>query len=129
MVSIVWIFNVNISSEYIKKSLALDKQHSVLDIVIASSASKCIASVIAYPHEVLRSRLQDHAHGKDIQVTTANYEPYKGMTDAIKRIWNEEGYKGFYRGMGTNLVRVVPAAVLTLGSFELCSQFLHKIDS
>lgn len=95
-------------------------------IIISSSASKIVASMIAYPHEVLRSRLQDHAHGKDIQLA-ANYEPYKGMKDAIYRIWHEEGYRGFYRGMTANFVRVVPAAVLTLGSFELFAQYLHKI--
>ncbi|EFC49744.1 predicted protein [Naegleria gruberi] len=116
--------------EYLKRLLKdHDKRHnSTVDILIASSVSKIIASMIAYPHEVLRSRLQDHGHGKNIQ-TGANYEPYKGMRDAIYRIWHEEGYRGFYRGMGANLVRVVPAAVLTLGSFEFCSQMFQKFDS
>ncbi|KAL9651787.1 hypothetical protein ABK040_014432 [Willaertia magna] len=112
--------------EYFKKSLRLKhnkESNSMLEIMIAGSVSKCIASVVAYPHEVLRSRFQDHAHGKDIQIG-GNYEPYKGMRDAVKRIYTEEGIKGFYRGMGTNLVRVVPAAVLTLGSYEFCVKLL-----
>lgn len=63
-----------------------------------------IASVATYPHEVLRTRLQ-------IQKTHGAYE---GIVATFKRILAEEGYRGFYRGMGVNLMRTVPASALTI---------------
>ena len=36
----------------------------------------------------------------------------------IKRTWAAEGVKGFYRGLGTNLVRVLPGTCVTFVVYE-----------
>ena len=42
---------------------------------------------------------------------------YEGIGVTFKKILREEGYRGFYRGMGVNLVRTVPSSALTILSF------------
>ncbi|KAL0486268.1 mitochondrial substrate carrier family protein [Acrasis kona] len=96
---------------------------SLLNVVLSSSISKLIASIAAYPHEVLRSRFQEH---RPSGVSDARSLPYKNLRDACKRIYNEEGVAAFYRGMGTNLLRVVPAAVITLSVYEMTAKWLTK---
>ncbi|EFA76024.1 mitochondrial substrate carrier family protein [Heterostelium album PN500] len=98
------------------------KELQMFDIVLASSASKIVASIVAYPHEVLRSRLQDNSP----------HSPFKlkgGLLANFKQIINEEGFRGLYKGMGVNLIRVTPACAITFTSYEFIRNYLVSIDS
>jgi solute carrier family 25 folate transporter 32 len=96
--------------------------------MFSSSVSKCIACCVAYPHEIIRSRLQDAGHAKGIQqqssTPTTKFRQYKNVRDAVQTIAKDEGLRGFYRGLAPTLISAVPAAVLTLLSYEKMREFL-----
>ncbi|GAA5803697.1 hypothetical protein HPULCUR_009180 [Helicostylum pulchrum] len=85
-------------------------------ILLASSLSKMAASLATYPHEVIRTRLQNQ--------TRKPYK-YQGIVHAIKIISKEEGIRGFYKGLSTNLVRTVPSSAMTILTYELV---IKKLD-
>ncbi|KAL6071320.1 Nicotinamide adenine dinucleotide transporter 2, mitochondrial, variant 2 [Balamuthia mandrillaris] len=87
-----------------------------LELVAASSGAKVVASVAAYPHEVVRARFQ-HQHHTD-------HDKYHSLRDVIARIPKEEGWLSFYRGMGTNLLRVLPSCAVTFTVYELVQRHL-----
>ena len=55
-------------------------------------------------------------------------EKYKGMAQALKRIFSEEGSKGFFKGNGANCIRFVLSQLkyLKLMSVQEC---FHMWDS
>ncbi|KAI0722037.1 mitochondrial FAD carrier protein [Cerioporus squamosus] len=75
---------------------------------LMSGASKLFALASTYPYQVVRSRIQNNA--------TAHL--YPTIPVCIKKTWAEEGVRGFYRGLGTNLVRVLPGTCVTFVVYE-----------
>ena len=89
------------------------------ELVVASAVAKMVASSVTYPHEVIRSHM--HVQGLG---------PFEGLFGLIGRIYKDGGgWRAFYRGVGTNLVRTTPAAAITFTSYELISRQLRDIGA
>ena len=46
------------------------------------------------------------------------------MMSVMKNIMKNEGLKGFYRGMGPNMFKVIPAVSISYAIFEQSKQLL-----
>ncbi|KAF8841292.1 mitochondrial carrier [Paxillus ammoniavirescens] len=75
---------------------------------VMSGASKLFALATTYPYQVIRSRIQNNA----------TVHLYPDIPTTIKRTWKGEGIRGFYRGLGINLVRVLPGTCVTFVVYE-----------
>ncbi|KAJ9549005.1 hypothetical protein OSB04_021548 [Centaurea solstitialis] len=109
------------------KSYLAQRDHTTVNelspgkVAVASSMSKILASIMTYPHEVIRSRLQDQGQVKNPEIH------YKGVVDCVKKVFQKDGLPGFYRGCATNLLRTTPSAVITFTSYEMINRFLQRI--
>ncbi|KAA8649826.1 hypothetical protein EYZ11_004137 [Aspergillus tanneri] len=84
----------------------------------AAGLSKLIAVLIAYPHEVLRTRLR--------QAPMADGHPkYTGVMQCLRLMVKEEGVAALYGGLTAHLIRTVPSAAITLGTYELVLKLLN----
>ena len=79
-------------------------EESPLDLLLASGLSKMAASLITYPHEVIRSRMMD-ARGPTVDMNVMRI---------VQCIIQNEGYKGLYSGLKVTLFRVIPNCCVTV---------------
>ena len=78
------------------------------------------ASTFHYPLDTIRRRLMMQSDLADGKATK-----YKSSFDCMKRMYFEEGISGFYRGLGTNYIRSVGAA-LVLVSYDFFKSVLSS---
>jgi len=78
-----------------------------LSLMMAAAFSKGCASCIAYPHEVIRTRLREEG------------SKYKYFFQTARLVAVEEGYAAFYRGLIPQLVRQIPNTAIVLSTYEL----------
>ncbi|TFK48698.1 mitochondrial NAD transporter [Heliocybe sulcata] len=90
-------------------------------ILLCSAASKMTASVVTYPHEVVRTRLQTQ---RRLLADRHAALAYAGLVQTTRNIVTEEGWRGLYKGLSINLFRTVPNSAVTMLTYELLMRWL-----
>ncbi|KAK2157599.1 hypothetical protein LSH36_188g05004 [Paralvinella palmiformis] len=87
-----------------------------IEFMAAGATSKTIATCIAYPHEVARTRLREEGN------------KYHGFWQTLATVFKEEGVRGMYRGLVTQLVRQIPNTAIMMSTYEavvyLCTRYM-----
>jgi solute carrier family 25 (mitochondrial phosphate transporter), member 23/24/25/41 len=61
------------------------------------------------------------------QVQSAGRNEYKmSVGRALVKMWQEEGWRGFMRGNGTNCIRIVPYSAVQFGSYNLYKRVCYS---
>lgn len=105
--------------ECLKRSLWGKDDAPSLGVALVSGTSKAFASTVCNPLEVCRTRLQDRRN--------AGNADYQSMGSAFKAIWRDEGIRGLYRGVGVNVMRVVPTTVVAFVVYEKVLSGMHSV--
>lgn len=105
------------TSEYRKKCNEKREYVFMLDIVVTSLIAKLAASIVTYPHEVLRARLQDDRNKHVSAINT------------VKKIVREEGFFNLWSGYRVNLVRIFPATISTFVAYEYINKLFKGYEN
>ncbi|GAA5951037.1 hypothetical protein JCM3765_004659 [Sporobolomyces pararoseus] len=81
-------------------------------VSVAAGMAKLVATVITYPHEVIRTRLRQPPPASGAS------PKYVSLVQSFKLVLREEGWKALYGGMSPHLLRVVPNAVTMFWVYE-----------
>uniref|UniRef100_A0A3P9B2Y7 Solute carrier family 25 member 36a n=1 Tax=Maylandia zebra TaxID=106582 RepID=A0A3P9B2Y7_9CICH len=99
--------------EYKAQASMDEEEESVKDasdfvgMMLAAATSKTCATSIAYPHEVIRTRLREEG------------SKYRSFFHTLLTVPKEEGYRALYRGLTTHLVRQIPNTAIMMCTYEV----------
>ncbi|KAE9399123.1 mitochondrial FAD carrier protein [Gymnopus androsaceus JB14] len=111
-----WGFDMK-RQQYLKEGREWNPQVDKLSntaYTVMSASSKLIALSSTYPYQVIRSRIQNDP------------ELYRNIRSTISQTWSQEGLRGFYRGLATNLVRILPGTCVTFVVYENLAWLLRS---
>lgn len=58
----------------------------------------------------------------ELQVQNPHAIKYNGTIQGLKYIWRTEGFRGMFKGNGTNCARIVPNSAVKFFSYEEASK-------
>jgi len=79
-----------------------------------------VGTTCIFPLDMVKTRLQASGQGGNIR--------YNGPADVVKRMYAGEGIRGFYRGLGANLVGVAPEKAIKLAVNDQCREYFEEAD-
>ena len=81
---------------------------------LAGAISGTTACVACYPLDLVRTRLTTQLEGR---------ENYRGIMDAIRKIYASEGLVGFYSGLGPTLAVAVPNLAISFSVYGTMKEY------
>ena len=94
---------------------AIDEKHPTLQHLISGGMAGMCAVIFTYPFDMLKTRVYISQMGTTNSVLKSMHT---GFTD--------KGLKSFYKGMGINLVSVIPNMALSFTSYEYIRKWLRQ---
>jgi Mitochondrial carrier protein len=97
-----------------------EKKNSLSGTISSAGIAKLVASLITYPHEVVRTRLRQEPE-------PGQARKYTGLLQTVKVVIREEGVAALYGGLSAHLLRVVPVSYIPSSSLALGEVMLIHI--
>jgi solute carrier family 25 iron transporter 28/37 len=106
-----------------------DHDLNTVNHLVAGATAGCVASFVTLPIDTVKTRIQTEAltlkKSLVVELTQAHKPiddipqvPRSGMLKISKIIYQQEGLKGFYRGLAPRLISIIPSASITFAAYE-----------
>lgn len=92
----------------------ISQSHENLKHSIAGAGAGIVSSIVTCPLDVAKTRLQNQGIAKPGE------KLYKGTVGTLSRIWQEEGIRGLYRGLGPTILGYLPTWAIYFTAYDYC---------
>ena len=95
------------------------QEAGVAVLLFSGMTSSTLAMFLTYPLNLIRTKVQ--ANG-----LLPKEKRYTGVSHIVKSIYQKDGWKGFYRGIIPNLLKVIPSTGISYTSYQYFNDVLKK---
>eukprot|EP00743_Colponemidia_sp_Colp-15_P002397 GILK01002598.1.p1 GENE.GILK01002598.1~~GILK01002598.1.p1 ORF type:complete len:308 (+),score=33.41 GILK01002598.1:39-962(+) len=111
--------------------MAVPSQHDSLKPIpvplsgklLVGAVAGVIGTTIIFPMDLVKTRLQNQ------KALSGGEKPYNGILDCFRKSFKEGGFRGMYRGLGPNLVGVIPEKAIKLAMNDYFREKLQGDDA
>lgn len=90
-----------------------------LATAVAGGSSRVLASVLFYPLQVVRLKMEHEQYyeyskvaSSQIKVRLSDKRMYDGVWDCVLQTVKNDGFRGLYRGLGATIINLLPASAM-----------------
>jgi len=105
--------------EFLRGVLTPPENATIPRKLLCGALAGSISQTLTYPFDVLRRKMQVTAMGRGVM----GYK-YSGAIDAMRHIMRIEGWRGLYRGLWPNLLKVSPSIATSFFTYETVKEYL-----
>lgn len=91
---------------------------NTIQLLASGGIAGTMAQTVTYPLDVLRRKMQ-------MQGFSEKYPVYGSTWNCIKITFEKESWRGFYRGLLPNYLKVVPAISISFVTYEQVKLFVR----
>ncbi|KAK2706926.1 mitochondrial thiamine pyrophosphate carrier-like isoform X2 [Artemia franciscana] len=102
---------------YSNLKLLSNETNEVLIRGVAGGCGGCLATLVSYPTDVLRTRFSSQGE----------FKVYTSLNQAMASILKEDGYRGFFRGLQPSLLQIFPYVAIQFGLYKPCGDLVKHI--
>lgn len=111
----VWFYAYEQLIHYAQRSQGINRHEiNTFQLLLAGALSGQALWLASYPLDVIKSRIQ----------SDLNFDKKVSSFNVAKQLFNQHGFKGFWKGIGPALVRAVPCSAGTFATVELTLRLL-----
>ncbi|KAK3341444.1 mitochondrial carrier domain-containing protein [Lasiosphaeria hispida] len=100
------------------RTVGEDRLPPAAESFIAGGSAGAVSTAVTYPLDLLRTRFA--AQGND--------KVYTSLPRALRQIGREEGFRGFFRGLGPGIAQIVPFMGIFFATYETLRLPLSQIE-
>ncbi|KAJ9478413.1 Mitochondrial nicotinamide adenine dinucleotide transporter 1 [Pseudozyma hubeiensis] len=105
---------------------------------IAGACAGLVSSVVTCPLDVVKTRLQAQEGRRrplpppEVPIASNTAPPipesprYLGLTATLRKIWHDDGFRGFYRGLGPTIFGYLPTWAIYFTVYDNCKSSLAQ---
>lgn len=109
------------SFDYVKRQMKERTLPILSGDFVAGAISGLISKTCTMPIDTIRKRLQ--IQGSPYQAYAVRDLPtYRGLIDCIQTIWQREGIRGYFKGLGMALTKAVPSTMTTFVVYSVLNR-------
>lgn len=97
------------------------------DSAIAGFIAGSCSKTGVFPLDLIRKRLQVQGPTRKAYILDSIPIYHSSMACAVQ-VWQREGLRGFYKGLGVSLLKSAPSSAITLWTFEQSARMLHFLE-
>ncbi|KAJ8326712.1 hypothetical protein QVD99_005502 [Batrachochytrium dendrobatidis] len=91
---------------------------TTLEVFVIGALSKTLATIVTYPYIMAKARLQWKPPKEVDGLSEKDQEKlrYKSSFDVLRKVYREKGFKGWYTGMRTQIIKAVLCQAILFSS-------------
>lgn len=104
--------------ESIRRHMSGDvrREHRFGAHFVGGTIAGAVAAFATTPMDVLKTHRQ-----RSVSMSNG----HESMRRCAEHVWREEGWRGFFRGVGPRVLKVAPASAVMISSYELLKKHLE----
>ncbi len=103
-----------------------DEKPTAMQSFLMGSLAGVVAQTVSFPIELIRRRMQVRGFELDgvVDPNAAKPKGGAGILQEIKGVYRNDGFRGFYRGLLPNYLKIIPAAGVSFLTYEKMKELI-----